>query len=697
MAVLAASSLAFTGCDEDLELPPMSIPSTDVRANMTILDFKEKYWSDENNYFVEIPKGEDGEDIILGGRIIANDDGGNIYQNVVLQDETGAVCIAVVNNSNDGLAHLYTKYKVGGEMYINVSGLAAGKYAGLFQIGTPGDYNGTPQTSKMSATDYLAHTFLNGLPEPSKVNTLEMTIPEINQIRSAEDLRKYQSQRVRINNVSWIGGGTETWGETGTTATASNRYLIDADGNQILARNSNRSDFCDKVLPAGHGDVIGILSYFNGTWQFMFQNPSDCIDFGGESYAPQIEGEGTAESPFTVGSVIAGATGSDKWVTGYIVGWVEGQAYATGAHFGVPATVASNILLAATPTETNPSNCIPLQLPSGSAVRTALNLQNNPANLGKQVSVKGSLETYFGMPGLKSVSLYAWGDKGDESGNTPGPDVPADGGTADNPFKVSQILSGAATGNGVWLTAYIVGAVNDKSLDTAGFTAPFSLNTNILVAENPGETDIAKCVPVQLPSGTVRTELNLVENVNNLGKQVTLKGDVATYFGVTGFKSVTAYAWGDKGSAETPVVKTQFRKAAAVTSGKQYILVAEGKMAIPGTGDYGYLKVTDVIDNGGVIDADDANAFTFNAVSGGYNIIMPDGRYLYQKDSYNSFNFSNVSVDGDVWTVEAQSDGSFKITNVAVGKYIQYSSQYTSYGSYSTANGSMPVLYEKVN
>lgn len=695
MAVLAASSFAFTGCDEDLEVPPLDVPSTDVRANMSILDFKEKYWNDEDNYYVEIPKNDNGEDIILGGRISATDEGGNIYQVVVLQDETASIAISVSLDRNNGLSNLYTKYKVGEEMYINVTGLAAGKYAGLFQIGAPEIYNGKPQTGRMPGVTFMEHTYLNGLPQPDQVRTEVMTIEELNSIRSVEDLQKYQSQRIRINNVSWIGGGVDSWGVTGTTSTATNRYLIDADGKQVLARNSNRSDFCDQILPAGHGDVIATLGYFNGTWQLMFQSPDDCIDFGGESYAPQITGDGSETDPFSVSSVLAGATGSDMWVSGYIVGWVSGQVLKDGANFTVPASSASNILMADKPDETNVSNCIPVQLTSGSDARTALNLQNNPGNLGRQVKVKGSLEAYFGAAGVKTVTAYVLG----EGGVTP--PEPAEGGTAEKPFTVDQILGASASGSGVWMTGYIVGAVNDKSISDAAFTAPFSLASNILVAATPGETDVTKCVPVQLVSGTdSRTALNLKDNEGNLGKQVSLKGDVATYFGVPGFKTVSAYAWGDKGTdtPDTPVTGTQFRKVTSITSGKEYLLVAEGKMAVLPTGNYGYLKVADATDNGGVITADAANAYTFTAVSGGYEIKLSSGKYVYMTGTFNSFNFSDTTpTEGGVWTVSIAADGSATITNVEKGKYIQYSTQYTSFGSYANATGTLPVLYEKVN
>ncbi len=443
-AMLAVSSVALTSCDEDLAVPPMSVPQAPegMKATMTIAEFKNKYWSSDNNYCTQVGQTDKDEDVILAGRIIASDEGGNIYQNVMLQDETGAVTIAVLTSANDGLKNLYTKYKVGEEMFINATGLYAGKYAGLFQIGTAGEYNGTPQTSKMAATEFLSHTYLNGLPDPSAITEITMTIPEILAATDEAAQKKYQSQLVRINDVSWIGGGTETWGVPASSSTAENRYLVDANGNRLLVRNSNKSDFVDAVLPAGHGNVVGVMSYFNGTWQFLFRSPSDCTDFGGESYAPQIEGNGTADEPYTVGAVLAGASGSGQWVTGYIVGWVEGQVLADGAHFTVPATVASNILLAADPAETNVGNCIPVQLVAKTDIRTALNLQDNSANLGKQVSIKGDLASYFGTSGIKAPTLYVWGDKGDDSATVTPPDTP-DTPTGTATFKkVTTLTSG---------------------------------------------------------------------------------------------------------------------------------------------------------------------------------------------------------------------------------------------------------------
>lgn len=92
------------------------------------------------------------------------------------------------------------------------------------------------------------------------------------------------------------------------------------------------------------------------------------------------------------------------------------------------------------------------------------------------------------------------------------------------------------------VTGYIVGSIDDKSItDDANFSASAVLKTNLLIADNADETDISKCMPVQLPSGNVRDALNLVDNAGNYKKQVKLTGNIEKYFGVAGLKGVSAF------------------------------------------------------------------------------------------------------------------------------------------------------------
>lgn len=152
-----------------------------------------------------------------------------------------------------------------------------------------------------------------------------------------------------------------------------------------------------------------------------------------------------------------------------------------------------------------------------------------------------------------------------------------------------------------------------------------------------------------------------------------------------------------------PAKKYQFRKVLRVIGGKRYIIITdvEGKlrMAQPLAGNYGYIKAEDVsATNDSIILDSDKNAFTLFTTTGGYNIKDSKNRYVYQTLNYDSFNVApELPEEGALWTIETNDvDSTFIITNVDKQKYVQYSMQYKSYGSYSESQGLLPNLYEEV-
>lgn len=151
----------------------------------------------------------------------------------------------------------------------------------------------------------------------------------------------------------------------------------------------------------------------------------------------------------------------------------------------------------------------------------------------------------------------------------------------------------------------------------------------------------------------------------------------------------------------------KFQKVTTVTSGKRYLIVVENNgeisvaQPVPATGNpYGYLNVTAPAAtdaDGNIYMEDITNAFTITTVEGGYYIQQADGRYLYQTGTFDSFNVGSAGSNA-VWTIESQADGTFLITNVAMNKYVQFSTRYNSFGSYEEEQqGAIrPMLYEEV-
>lgn len=137
------------------------------------------------------------------------------------------------------------------------------------------------------------------------------------------------------------------------------------------------------------------------------------------------ENESSKENPFTVATAISKYNASsplaDTWVKGYIVGYVNGMSI-DGSILNDLSSITddnkTNLLIADSKNETDYTNCLVLQLPSGD-VRTALNLKDNPSNLGKEVIVKGSLEKYFGTYGLKSITEYVLDGQSSGDSDTP--------------------------------------------------------------------------------------------------------------------------------------------------------------------------------------------------------------------------------------------------------------------------------------
>ena len=121
-----------------------------------------------------------------------------------------------------------------------------------------------------------------------------------------------------------------------------------------------------------------------------------------------IEGEGTLAKPYTPADVqyFCDKVEGKAWVKGEISGYYNNSKYFAGTE----GAVASNIAISAG--ETN----VPVALPSGSQVRTDLNLKDNATNLGKTVWVYGTIEKYFSVAGVKNVTDYSWDGEGTLTG-----------------------------------------------------------------------------------------------------------------------------------------------------------------------------------------------------------------------------------------------------------------------------------------
>lgn len=116
-------------------------------------------------------------------------------------------------------------------------------------------------------------------------------------------------------------------------------------------------------------------------------------------------------------------------------------------------------------------------------------------------------------------------------------------------ITVAQAIAnnrGSATVEG-----YIIGTVSNGP--SYQLTVPFTVESNLALADSSSETVKQNILPVQLPSGSIRTALNLKSNAGLLGKKVRITGNLEAYFGVPGLKSPTAYELVNQGDPDPDI------------------------------------------------------------------------------------------------------------------------------------------------
>ena len=532
LPALLLLSISFVACDQrDYEMPPLFEPVYSDTATKTIADFKTQ--------FAATTAAEITDSITITGIVVANDISGNMYKEMTIMDSTGGLKIAI--NQGD----LYTEFRLGQRVFIECKGLWVGKYGGYMQLG--GSYNGG--IGQMTWETAQAHVFKDGWPVPTHA-LLTPEVISMDVVASEANMGKL----ITLENVHFspiagevccaaaADGSTQTLSKTLTSSTNA--------GRTIVVRLSSASDFANKALPTGNGNLTGILSLFGTTYQFT---PRDSMDFEfagfGKGYV--YHGMGTKADPYTAEWALAHQGTLAGWVTGFIVGSVKSGINSENPINGnddiswAAPYMNNTVVIASKATETDWTKCVVVNLPAGSSLRDSANLSDKPSNKGRKLAVNGTFESYLGGAGVTvangTVAEY-WLD------HLP---VVVDGeGTQASPYTVAQAKAKQSE-TAKWVSGYIVGFINTATTPyTYTYSATGAITTNMLIADSPSETVDGNCVPVQLPIGTIRDALNLSGHPANLGKKVSIKGDLLAYFSVPGVKTLTAYAL----EGETPVV-----------------------------------------------------------------------------------------------------------------------------------------------
>ena len=216
-------------------------------------------------------------DSTIYGVVTADDRSGNFYHQIVIQDSTGGIVIAIQ------ATNLYNSYPVGRKVYVKLKGL------------TLVDYKGIPEIV-FSATNSAGSLTLTGIPSalvtnyivqasyPNTVTPLKVTFQEILHYGTAFMVNRL----VEMDNMEFDSTSAgQTYALPSILSVGTNRTLHDCTPDStggvvtfhvtssIIMYNSGYATFQPTIIPKGKGTLTGIYSVYNTTPQFLIRDTTD--------------------------------------------------------------------------------------------------------------------------------------------------------------------------------------------------------------------------------------------------------------------------------------------------------------------------------------------------------------------------------------------------------------------------------------
>lgn len=324
LALTLGSCMGDGYADPDLtdKVPAAPYGNNSLREKnvISIADLKTQFATviNSDNGYKQIEK-----DMMIKAVVTGNDVSGNIYNQVSVQDASGAIIIAINGSGLSGYL------PVGQEILVNLKGLYIGSYKKLPQIGGVNTKlsDGSLGMGKIERAIWNEHfKILNpGEADASTVVPEEFDRTKLNNLTKEEKAAFAAYMEANVGKLMTLkkvkfasANGTNVWapGDTNTSL-----ELIDAETgkrinkNNLVVRNSGYSKFANEVIPQGVFDITGIFTRFGDTWQIVLRSTDDL---------KASETGGTLEKPYTVAQALekinAGTAGDAKvYATGIIV------------------------------------------------------------------------------------------------------------------------------------------------------------------------------------------------------------------------------------------------------------------------------------------------------------------------------------------------------------------------------------------
>ena len=275
LALTLGSCMGDGYADPDLteKVPASPYGNNSLREKnvISIADLKTQFATiiNSDNGYKQIEK-----DMMIKAVVTGNDVSGNIYNQVSVQDASGAIIIAINGSGLSGYL------PVGQEILVNLKGLYIGSYKKLPQIGGVNTKlsDGSLGMGKIERAIWNEHfKILN--PGEADASTVVPEEFDLTKLTDAAYMDANVGKLMTLKKVKFASAnGTNVWAPDDSNTSLE---LIDAEtgkkisSSNLVVRNSGYSKFANEVVPQGVFDITGIFTRYNNTWQIVLRSTDD--------------------------------------------------------------------------------------------------------------------------------------------------------------------------------------------------------------------------------------------------------------------------------------------------------------------------------------------------------------------------------------------------------------------------------------
>ena len=382
VCVLFASCMgdSYAGIDENAPVPYGNNELTETNV-ITIAQLKSDYATyiatdyRDGQSFAKVT-----DDVKIKAIVTSSDAQGNIYQELALQDATGAIIVSVAQGG------LYGPLPVGTEMLVSLKDLYVGNYGKQAQIGMPSkNATGADVIGRISRATWDQHYKIL-----STGHIVEPTLFATGTNPTTWNLDTDGGKLGIIRNVSFKSSNnskaTDTFADPNGGAGSVSWTLNEQDGRKVIVYNSNFADFANAKVPTGKVDITGIIKRFNNQWEIIIRSLDDikAVEKVDPFKGLPGKGDGTQANPLDITRALAYAKLNKKDPNTYYIQGVISQIDEVSTQYGNARYYLSN----------DGSTTDQLQVFRGLYLNGDKFTNPSQISVGKKVLILGTLDYY---------------------------------------------------------------------------------------------------------------------------------------------------------------------------------------------------------------------------------------------------------------------------------------------------------------